>query len=92
MNANLDRLAERRERLVAQAAAQRIALGQDLGPWRRPLALADQGVYALRNIRSHPEWLVGVVILLAVLRPRRVGKWLGGGLASWRLVHKLRGS
>lgn len=92
MNANLVRLAERRERLVAQAAAQRRALGQDLGPWRKPLALADQGVNALRYIRSHPEWLVGVVILLAVLRPRRVGKWLGRGLVSWQVMHRLRGS
>ena len=91
MNANLVRLAERRERLVAQAAMQRRTLAQDIEPWRIPLALADQGLNALRYIKSHPEWIVGVVVLLAALRPRRVGKWLGRGWVSWQVMHRLRG-
>jgi hypothetical protein len=91
MNANLVRLAERRERLVAQAAMQRRTLAQDIEPWRIPLALADQGLTALRYIKSHPEWIVGVVVLLAALRPRRVGKWLGRGWVSWQVMHRLRG-
>ena len=91
MNANLVRLAERRERLVAQAAMQRRTLAQDVEPWRIPLALADQGLTALRYIKSHPEWIVGVVVLLAALRPRRVGKWLGRGWVSWQVMHRLRG-
>ena len=91
MNANLVRLAERRERLVAQAAMQRRTLAQDIEPWRIPLALADQGLTALRYIKSHPEWIVGVVVLLAALQPRRVGKWLGRGWVSWQVMHRLRG-
>ena len=90
MNANLVRLAERRERLVAQAAMQRRTLAQDIEPWRIPLALADQGLTALRYIKSHPEWIVGVVVLLAALRPRHIGKWLGRGLVSWQVVQRLR--
>lgn len=92
MNANMTRLAERRERLLAQAAAQRRTLAQNIEPWRIPLALADQGLTALRYIKSHPEWIVGVVAVLAVLRPRRVGKWLGRGWVSWQVLHRLRGS
>lgn len=91
MSANLARLRERRERLVAQAAMQRKALAQDIEPWRIPLALADQGLAALRYVKTHPEWVVGVVVLLAALRPRRVGKWLGRGWVSWRVMHGLRG-
>lgn len=91
MNEKLIRLTERRERLVAQAAAQRRTLAQDIEPWRIPLALVDQGLTALRYVRSHPEWIVGVVLLLAVLRPRRVGKWLGSGWVSWQVMHRLRG-
>ena len=71
MNKKLIRLAERRERLVTRAAEQRVALAQNIEPYRLPLALADQGINALRYIRSHPEWLVGVVVLLAALRPSR---------------------
>jgi hypothetical protein len=91
MNANLIRLAERRERLIAQAEAQRRTLAQDIEPWRIPLALADQGLTALRYFRSHPGWIIGVVVLLAALRPQRVGKWLGRGLVSWQVMHRLRG-
>jgi len=76
MNEKLTRLAERRERLVAQAAAQRMALAQDIEPWRIPLARVDQGLAALRYIKSHPVWIVGTAALFAALRPSRVGKWL----------------
>lgn len=91
MNNKLIRLAERRERLVAQAAAQRMTLAQNIEPWRQPLARADQGLAALRYIRSHPAWIVGGVVLLAVLRPGRIGKWLGRGWVTWQMLHKLRG-
>ncbi|MHB1621472.1 MAG: YqjK-like family protein [Sulfuricella sp.] len=91
MNEKLIRLAERRERLVAQAAAQRMALAQNIEPWRNPLARVDQGLAALRYIKSHPAWIVGGVALLAALRPGRAGKWLRRGWVTWQMVHKLRG-
>lgn len=91
MNEKLIRLAERRERLVAQAAAQRMALAQNIEPWRTPLARADQGLAALRYIKSHPAWIVGGVVLLAALRPGGVWKWLGRGWVTWQMMHKLRG-
>lgn len=96
MNEKLIRLAERREHLVAQIATQRLALAQNIEPWRVPLARADQGLAALRYIRRHPAWIVAGVTLLAALRPRSVraagiGKWLTRGWATWRLVNRLRG-
>jgi len=90
MNEKLIRLAERRERLVAQAAAQRMALAQNIEPWRTPLARVDQGLAALRYIKSHPAWIIGGGVLLAVLRPGRAGKWLGRGWVTWQMLHKLR--
>jgi len=90
MNEKLIRLAERRERLVAQAAAQRMALAQNIEPWRNPLARADQGLAALRHIKNHPLWIVGGIAMLAVLRPGRAGKWLGRGWVAWQMMHKLR--
>ncbi|MFZ3175198.1 MAG: YqjK-like family protein [Thiobacillus sp.] len=96
MNEKLIRLAERRERLIAQAAAQRSALAQNIEPWRRPLTRVDQGLAVLRNIKRHPAWIAGGVALLTALRPNRVrvagiGKWLTRGWATWRMVQKLRG-
>jgi len=91
MNKKLIRLAERRERLVAQAAAQRMTLAQSIEPWRLPLARADRGLAALRYIKNHPAWIIGGVVLLAALRPGRVGKWLGRGWITWQMMHKPRG-
>jgi hypothetical protein len=85
------RLAERRERLIAQAAAQRTTLAQCIEPWRVPLARADQGLNLLRAVKRHPAWIVGGVALFALLRPARVGKWLRRGWVAWRVIHKLRG-
>lgn len=92
MNEKMIRLAERRERLVAQAAAQRMALAQNIEPWRIPLARVDQGLVALRFVRSYPAtWIVGGAALLAVLRLGRTGKWLQLGWLTWQMMHKLRG-
>jgi hypothetical protein len=91
MNKKAILLAERRERLVAQAAAQRMTLAQSIEPWRIPLARVDRGLAALRYIKSHPAWIIGGIVLLAALRPGRAGKWLGRGWVTWQMMHKLRG-
>lgn len=91
MNGRMARLAERRERLIAQAEAQRRALAQDMAPWRTALALADQGLNAMRFLRRHPVWLLGAVALIVALRPAKAGKWLRRGWIAWRVVQKLGG-
>jgi hypothetical protein len=92
MNDKLVRLAKRRELLVAQAAAQRIILAQNIAPWRAPLALADQGLAVLRFIRRHAVWVAGGGLLLGVLRPAggSVGKWMRRAWVGWQIVRKLR--
>ncbi|WP_173064482.1 YqjK family protein [Sulfurimicrobium lacus] len=83
-------MAERRERLIAQAAAQRMALAQGVEPWRIPLARVDQGLAALHYIKSHPAWIVGSAVLLAALRISRVWKQLRSARATWQRMHKQR--
>lgn len=83
-------LAERRQRLLAQTAEQRIALARDLEVWRKPLALADQGLSVLRTLKRHPAWLVTCATLLVTLRPGRVSRWLRYGLVSWQFMRQLR--
>ena len=84
-------LAERRERLISQAAAQRTTLAQCIEPWRVPLARVDQGMNLLRTIKRHPVWIVGGVALFALLRPARVVKWLQPGWVAWQVLYRLRG-
>lgn len=90
MNQNLTQLAERRRSLVAQAAAQRIALAHDMEPWRARLALADRGVDAVRYVRRHPALLVGAALLLVAWRPRHAVKWLQRGWLAWQFGRRLR--
>lgn len=90
MSRESTRLAERRRRLVAQAAAQRTVLVQELEPWRPRLALADQGVSALRYIGRHPALMVGAALLVLVLRPRGTAKWLQFGWMAWQFGRRLR--
>jgi hypothetical protein len=91
MNGKLLEIALRRERLIAQAAQQRTTLARTVQTWRRPLALADQGLAALRYLKRHPIWVVGGVAAIVALRPRGVGKWLGRGLTVWKTVRWVRG-
>jgi hypothetical protein len=90
MNQKLAQLGERRRRLVAQAAAQRLALAHDVEPWRGRLALVDRGVDAVRYIRRHPALLVGAALLLVAWRPRRAVKWLQRGWLIWQVGRRVR--
>lgn len=89
MKSKLTQLAERREHLVAQAAAQRAALAQNLEPWRAPLALADRCVAALRYFKRHPALLVGAALMIAALGRKRTGRRLSRLWMVLRLGQKL---
>ncbi|MDP2431218.1 MAG: YqjK-like family protein [Pseudomonadota bacterium] len=91
MRKNLAQLAERREHLVARAAAQRTVLAESIEPWRAPLAWADRGLAMLSVLKRHPVWIVGGVAAFASLRIDRAGKWLRRGWVTWQVVQKLRG-
>ena len=89
MNKKLVRLAERRSLLIAQAEVQRTALTHNLAPWRARLALADRGIAAVRYVRNRPGLLVAAALLVAALRPRRVGTWLQRGWLAWQIRQRL---
>lgn len=91
MNQKLTRLIERREHLVALVAAQRMALAQQIEPWRIPLARADQGLAVLRFIKRHPMLIVGGGALLTALRPGGLARWLRQSWIAWKTVHQLPG-
>lgn len=90
MNRKLAQLADRRRQLVAQAAFQRAALAQDVVPWRARLALVDQGVAAIRYLRSRPFLILGAALLFVAVRPRGAGKWLRRGWLAWQIGRRLR--
>lgn len=91
MNPKLIQLARRRAELIEQAATQRTTMSQAAMPWRNVLARADQGIAALRYLKRHPLWLAGGGgLLLALLGPGRIWRWLGRGLVGVQMVNRLR--
>jgi len=77
-------LRDKRARLVARAALEREQLSAQLDAWRAPLALFDKSIAAARYVRRHPEWLVAVAVVIALLRPRRALAWARRGFLAWR--------
>ncbi len=93
MNRKLLILAQRRERLVSEAAQQREQLAQALEAWRGPLALADQGFAAISFIKNHPFYVAGIsAVFVRLARKSFIGKWVGRGMMAWQLVRKLQRS
>lgn len=89
MNDNLRKLAKRRELLVARAEAQRLLLSESIDAWRKPLAVVNQGLYALRYVKNHPLMIVGGgAALLSILRPSGLAKWLRFGWLASLLLRK----
>ena len=80
-----------RERLIAQAGQQRTMLACSVRTWRGPLAIADQGLSALRYLKRNPLWVVGGVAIIVVLRRRSAGTWLRRGWVAWSVLRRLRG-
>lgn len=90
MNEHLIKLAQRRTALVSQAAQQRTELAQAAASWRKPLALIDGGLQAVRYLRSQPMLVGGVILIAAIWRPKGMLGWIRRGWGMWRMVRAVR--
>ena len=77
-------VARRKERLLARCEGEREAMSEAFRRWAGPAQLIDRVVATARTVRSHPA-LVGVAMLVAaVLGRKRLVRWAGRGLMTWR--------
>jgi YqjK-like protein len=91
MHKKLQNIAQRRAQLIEKSAQQRLQLAQISAQWRTPLAYADKGLALINLVKKHPIWVAGgSALILKLLRPKRIGKWLGRGLTAWQIARKLR--
>lgn len=88
MNDELKNLELKRQRLIAQAALQRILLTQDADALRKPLAMADKGLSVFRYIKQHPILVAGAT-LLSISKPTGIAKWLRRSLFFWQITKKI---
>lgn len=92
MAAGRDELLRRREQLLLRSAQARADWAQQANVLRRPLALVDQARAATQWLLQHPEWPIGALLIVVVLRPVRVLRWAGyawQGYALYRRVQRL---
>lgn len=90
MSKRMVELAERRERLVALAASQRLEFSNNLSPLKTGCAVADKGAMAVRYLQQHPALVAGGLGLLLALRPRKAWGWVRRGWFAWRMLQNLR--
>lgn len=91
MTKKLQILGQRRERLVLEAAKQRVQLAQTVDVWRAPLALADQGLAALDFIKKYPVLTVASsAVLMRLVKKSFIGKWFGRGMMAWQFARNLQ--
>lgn len=78
-------LQRRRERLRLRSTELRVAIGERARVLEPPLALADQVHRGVAWLRTHPQWPLGALAMLVLLRPRRALRWGGRLWWGWRL-------
>ena len=75
----------RRDRLLAEAEAQRRSLGESLATCRSVLIVADRGLAWATWLRARPYIVVAAATAIAVLRPRLALAWSARAIALWRV-------
>ncbi len=92
VSATRDELLQRRAQLLLRSAQARADWALQAQVLRRPLALVDQARAATQWLLQHPEWPIGALLVVSVLRPGRVLRWAGyawQGYALYRRAQRL---
>lgn len=79
-----DKLVLRQQRLLLRSAELRLNLAGQAQVFKRPLTVASQAQTALQWLSRNPQWPLGSLLVLAVLRPRRAIIWGGRLWWAWR--------
>ena len=67
----------RRHRLLMRSAELRITIAGQSEVLKGPLALADQVRGGVNWLYQHPQWPLGALVVLTMLRPKRTLQWAG---------------
>jgi len=85
-----DDLVLRQQRLLMRSVGLRSNLTDQAQVFKRPLAVADQARAALQWLYRNPQWPLGALVVVAVLKPRRAIIWSGRFLLAWRSFKRVQ--
>ena len=90
MNAEREELLRRRERLLLRSQTLRRDWAQQVQVLRAPLGVVDQARAATQWLVRHPEWPLGAVVLVVLLRPGRVLRWGSYALQGYGIYRRVQ--
>lgn len=82
----LERLASRRAELIARSTAQRDALSLQSQSLTQMMSTLDHGWALLQRIRNNPIAIAGLLLGVAIIKPRRLLPLLRTGLLAWQAL------
>jgi hypothetical protein len=86
---NNDELILRQQRLLMRSSELRTNLADQAQVFKRPLSLIDQVRARLQWLYRNPQWPVGALLAVAVLRPRRAIIWSSRLWWAWNSVKRV---
>lgn len=84
-------LALKKQRLQMRSNELREELAGHAVALAPAFAAADGARAGARWMRSHPEWVAGALVALAVARPRALWRWGRRALIGWQTWRRIRG-
>jgi hypothetical protein len=87
---NNDDIFLRQQRLLVRSGQLRLTLSDQTQALRKPLSWVDQARSSMVWLRHNPQWPLGAVLVLAVVRPRGAIRWAGRLWWGWQTVTRVR--
>ena len=85
-----DELFLRQQRLLARSSELRIQLQSTAQVFKKPLSAVDRTQAALQWLYRNPQWPLGSLLVLAILRPRRSIIWANRAWRAWKLYTRAK--
>lgn len=83
-------LMQRQQRLLVRSTELRLRLASQAQVLQAPLAAIDQARAGVQWLRNHPQWPLGALALLALVRPQRAMRWASRLLWGWGLYQRMQ--
>jgi hypothetical protein len=87
---NNDDIVLRQQHLLARSAQLRLILSDQTQALRKPLSWVDQAISGMAWLRHNPQWPLGAVLVLAVVRPRGAIRWASRLWWGWQSFKRVR--
>jgi hypothetical protein len=87
---NSDDIVLRQQRLLARSAQLRLIFSDQTQALRKPLSWVDQARSSMAWLRQNPQWPLGAVLVLAVVRPHGAIRWAGRLWWGWQSFKRVR--